>query len=485
MTRAPGPTGFVLTPQDSLDFACLSGDANPLHVDPVAARRLQFGGTVCHGVHLVLRTLDIALGDAAPQACVMALSAVFQQPVGTGTPVEVQVVHDTATGRIKLSGHAGGRPHFSMAVQLGSLPPTRLAPPDVLAVPPGAPREPGFPADSAVSSLRGRLPWHVDLALLARLFPALSRRPEGAALACDLMATTRLVGMEVPGLHSIYSEFKLQRRAAPAPDDFAYEVVQADARFRKVRMDVAGGLLQGTVTAFFREPPVAQATLREVAACTAPGCTTGQHALVVGGSRGLGELVAKMLLAGGAKVALSYASGRADAERIAAEAGEHGAACSIFALDLSEPLAPEAADRIAAAGFTHLYHFATPAIRKGGAAWNADLFGRYARFYAAGLHELARAAGRGPAPLHLFYPSTVFLDQPERGFAEYCSAKAAGEVVCDHLAGEGGRIVVHRPRLPRLRTDQNSGLMGAEGAAPLPVMAALLEPFCGWRPRAR
>ncbi|HNC74922.1 MAG TPA: MaoC/PaaZ C-terminal domain-containing protein, partial [Elusimicrobiota bacterium] len=36
-------------------FARLSGDANPLHVDPAAARRLLFGRAVVHGVHGVLR----------------------------------------------------------------------------------------------------------------------------------------------------------------------------------------------------------------------------------------------------------------------------------------------------------------------------------------------------------------------------------------------------------------------------------------------
>src|SRR4051794_25593472 len=43
---------------DQSRFAELSGDHNPIHVDPVAARRLLFGRPVVHGVHVVLKSLD-------------------------------------------------------------------------------------------------------------------------------------------------------------------------------------------------------------------------------------------------------------------------------------------------------------------------------------------------------------------------------------------------------------------------------------------
>src|ERR1700677_17983 len=43
---------------DQRMFAALSGDVNPMHMDPVAARRVVLGAPVVHGVHTALWMLD-------------------------------------------------------------------------------------------------------------------------------------------------------------------------------------------------------------------------------------------------------------------------------------------------------------------------------------------------------------------------------------------------------------------------------------------
>ncbi|MDZ7782386.1 MAG: MaoC/PaaZ C-terminal domain-containing protein [Halioglobus sp.] len=52
---------FRITTEESQQFARLSGDFNPLHLDPIAARRTQFGRTLIHGVCGTLRALDLLL----------------------------------------------------------------------------------------------------------------------------------------------------------------------------------------------------------------------------------------------------------------------------------------------------------------------------------------------------------------------------------------------------------------------------------------
>jgi len=483
----PTDPGFVIQPQDSAAFARLSGDFNPLHLDPVAARRLQFGGTVCHGVHLVLLALEaLARGGTLRGRSLQAVSAVFHQPVRTGAAVRCVVTPDASGDRVKVSGMEASRPQFTVQVALGPA----TATPEVAEAQPEstcAALNPSFPAEaSALQAVAGVVPLRLNSALLQRLFPALAAWPDGRAVAADLMASTNVVGMRCPGLNSIYSEFKLHRSATPGSAIvMPYSVIQVDPRFQKVRLRLQGALLDGTVDAFFRAPPVAQRTLDELAMVTQPGCVTGQRALVVGGSRGLGELVAKMLLAGGAEVTITYARGAADAARTVAAARERGAVCQALQLDATAPLMPDAVAALAQGGYTHLYHFATPTIgRSPSGQWSQALFDSYCRIYVAALAELTRAIVDGPRdgmPLHIFYPSTVFLDSAERGLAEYCAAKAAGEALCDHLALNTARFVVQRPRLPRMKTDQNSSILGPDAADPYPTMARILHCFCGWQ----
>lgn len=477
---------FALTGQDSLAFAQLSGDFNPLHVDAVSARRLQFGGTICHGVHMVLKAFDLATkAGLLDVAQISSIHAVFGGSVRTASQVEVDLVRDADSGRVRMVASSGGRSVFTVRIALSVEPSEALWLGEL--PPPGDPAQtvvpscPEFPTDATKTSLAAEEFLSLNADLMHQLLPSLAKCPHGPQIATDLLATTRIIGMRCPGLHSIYSEFKLHRRDAElsAPNNkMPYSILRADSRFRSVRLSVTGSTLVGTLDAFFRAPPVVQPSLRDLSAKVEPLRFAGQRALIVGGSRGLGELVVKMLLAGGANVALTYFKGKVDAERIQQEALAQGCQVGIFQLNAAESLSDTAAQYIGNLELTHLYYFATQQIAKNSASvWSPSLFEGFCQVYVQGFASVVQAAAKkcsAPNQLHVLYPSTVFLDQPESGFAEYRAAKAAGEALCDSLATSMG-LIVKKPRLPRLRTDQNSSFLGVEGADPLPIMLQQLE----------
>ena len=298
----------------------------------------------------------------------------------------------------------------------------------------------------------------------------------------DLLASTRIVGMECPGLHSIYSGLRLTRRAEMARcSRMRYRIDRIDPRFRFVRIAVAGDHFEGVLETFFRPPAVEQRRLSAVAESVPPGLFRGQKALVVGGSRGLGEVVAKILLAGGAEVTITYARGQADAERIQVEAMELGLRCEARPLDAAAFSNAIADGWLISAGFSHVYYFASPRIEKNASGrWNDAIFEGFAEVYLRGFAELAETIAGGAAksasPIRFLYPSSVFLDTAEPGFAEYCAAKAAGEGLARHLA-RGLGVLIAAPRLPRMRTDQTSALIDVGAGDPFPVMFELLRGF--------
>jgi acyl dehydratase len=431
------------TPADQQAFVALSGDANPMHVDAVAARRLLFGGPVVHGVHLLLWALD----EVAKLQTIRSFEAHFVGPVLVGDGVTLR--EGNRPGLLEIQG--AGAVATQIRVELGEAP--AGLPVSDAAQPPGMvlAREAAELAQDA-----GSLPLYLDAALAAKLFPNLLRR-QGAAWLADCLAATRLVGMICPGRDSVFGQLSMKPAANPEAA-FSYRVAQANAHLRLLRIALNGAALQGSATAFIRPPPVQQITAAAARQRVAPDAFSGRQALVLGGSRGLGEATAKLLAAGGARVTLTYRQGGDDAEQIAAEINATGghAQAMLYDAGIAASLPPGI--------FDQAYYFATPHL---GRLSRADALEPILVHGFAALAAALRA--RSPGRLALFYPSTVFLDERPAGFEAYCAAKAKAEALCETLSRQPD-MVLCAPRLPRLQTDQTASIIPKPAAEPAAVL---------------
>ena len=468
---------FQTSLADSRLFARLSGDFNPLHVDPVAARRLMFGSTVVHGIDILLRLIETALREAGGGA-LAALKASFGSPLLTGSEASIETADEPGQAEGTLSYKAVSQGRVIQRVNLTiagsqSWPPA----PPARSIAAAAPNEHDFVALAAAG---GSVPLGFDPEIARRLYPELSRSLPSLQLAV-LLATTRIVGMECPGLHSVYTELNLAFDPASADDAAAlnFSVTKADPRFKLLNIAIEGGGASGHIHALVRPAPATQPSFAQVRAQvpqrTMPDC----RAIVIGGSRGLGEITAKILAAADADVMLTYAAGAEDAARVASEIREGGGRCGAFRLDVTSP--PTERPGVPAGWApTDIYYFASPHIDiRPGEPWNAGLFARFCDVYVAGLARSLAAIDMwfGIAqPLKLFYPSSVFLDVPVRGAAEYAAAKAAGEQLCHNLTVTRRGLTAEWPRLPRMLTDQTTGLKASQTQAPLDVMLGILVP---------
>ncbi len=107
MNLQPGQTfSFerVFTQQQFNRFAALSGDDNPIHVDPEFSARTKFGRTVAHGMFLYAHLVR-ALGEIAPGAIQLEQELMFPAPTYTGEIVRltVSVMETPAAGPARLA----------------------------------------------------------------------------------------------------------------------------------------------------------------------------------------------------------------------------------------------------------------------------------------------------------------------------------------------------------------------------------------------
>jgi MaoC dehydratase-like protein/short subunit dehydrogenase len=459
--------------RDQTAFAALSGDHNPLHVDPLAARRTMFGRRVVHGIHAALWGMEAWLEGQTEQLALRSLRASFPSAIGLGDEVRCAIE--------RLRGN-----HVEIELQVGDAVavwvalewvPRRDQPHERFArrLPEhSACRELSF---DEVSTASGTL----DLCLApedaASIFPNLMRSLAPTQVA-GILATTRLVGMTCPGLHSVYSGFELHfSDEVGHPGGMIYRVTKCDARLSLVTIEVRGPGMTGTLKTFIRPAPRAQPSVQDLRRQVQELEFAGQRALIIGGSRGLGEVAAKLLSAGGACVRLTYHRGADDARRVVEDitAGGGSAACTPF--DVLRPPDDLAERWGGASSPTHLYYFATPYVSAGRrGSFSAELFRVFCDYFVTGFSSTVGAVQAVAPDLRgVFYPSSIYVEELPANMTEYAAAKMAGESAGRSLEKSSPNLTVYLPRLPRLATDQTATFLPVTNLDPVPVLLAHLR----------
>jgi hypothetical protein len=296
-------------------------------------------------------------------------------------------------------------------------------------------RSPGHPECRTLSldeiaTASGR----IDLCLAPEyadsVFPNLMRVLDPTQVA-EMLVTTRLVGMECPGLNSVFSGLDLAfAEGVGDTGAMTYRVTRCDERLSLVSIEVRAPGMTGRLKPFVRPAPCATQSIQELQRQVQEGEIAEERALIIGGSRGLGEVAAKLLAAGGACVRITYHRGADDGLRVVEEINGWGDSAACMPFDVLRPPADPGKSWVDSWSPTHLYYFATPYVFAGRqGSFSAELFRVFCEHYVTGFVRTVRAI-RSVAP-HLravFYPSSVAVEELPPNMVEYSAAKAAGEV---------------------------------------------------------
>jgi acyl dehydratase/NAD(P)-dependent dehydrogenase (short-subunit alcohol dehydrogenase family) len=455
------------TVADLLWFSLVTGDSNPLHVDPIWASTNFPGALVVHGLHALLWGLEqhFAVHESIQ---VGLIHASFLKPILIGDDVQAESAADGSVLRLQVRGEP------MVVARLRNVPAEVPALPSVPVT-----YRPGAGARDRLGNewigLAGAIILPNRVSELAQAFPSVSARLASALYG--LAALSTLVGMECPGLRSLLSEFSVSNVGAQV-GPLVFRVKSYHPAFSRVEMEVSGFGIAGSVAAFAGSAAPARPPDDYLRALVSATEFVDQQPLVIGASGGLGTTTARLLAAGGAQPFLTWSQSRAAAEETAQAVIGLNRRCQLVHLDVQSPA--DGLRALAEANWrgAQLYYFASPRIfRRRLEVFEAGDLHDFLQIYVRGFYELMRGVlkMRHGAQLVVLYPSSVAVDDLASDLFEYKSAKLIGEQLCARLQQRNAALTIKVVRLPRIATRQTRTFMNARSEQPEQVLLPIIK----------
>jgi hypothetical protein len=449
---------YSFSQSDQIEFAKLSGDWNPIHVDPVFARRTIYGQVV-HGIHIFLVALDAFL-SVTDNPTPSEVHVSFLSPLNLDQTLSVEVVHrgNDIILEVKSLGKVITFIRMSIGdglkrVEITSKKSVSIG--DISKIP----KERKF---DDLRNVDCDVDLSNDIEHVSDFFGSSARRI-GKDQVAAILGLSKFVGMEYPGMHSLFSGFSL-RFSEVKSHSLRFQTERFSIPNAPIKFSFNGSGIKGTLDAFLRPAPYKQLDVGVVSRSVLTDEFQGQNALIIGGSRGLGELTAKIIASGGGKVDITYALGGEDADEVCREINElNNGLCEAHRINFYEDYEDSLAGLVQQLRPTHIYYFSSPRIR-GSKEIKLDLtlLDEYMNFYVKVFNYLCQIIP-DIEDVKVFYPSTKYIDDSDNNFKEYILAKIAGESLCNVLNTKYSEPRFIFQRLPKVKTDQTQSFIQDSG----------------------
>ena len=442
---------FKIISNDLIAFTKASGDWNPIHYDKIISRRYFTERPIIHGILLLLKVLNEYI--SYKKVNIISIKCNFKLPLYPDN--EYKLCFEKLTNNSdnlylfdnkNLLFNCNLKFNYSFKKYSYKV--------DFKIPCKSNPLNKDF---KDLENYKGRLELQIDKNFFINKFQYLIDHISIQSLA-SIISTSRLVGMICPGLNSIYSSLDIYLNEDYSDEYLYWQVDSASRRILPVSIAFRSPGLRGSLKAFYREEPIEQLSIKDLSKKINKKNLSSQNILIIGGSRGIGEITAKLLSFRNANLTLTYNNGLNDVDRIVNEIIEYGCRASFSYLNV---LDFDTIDKFFNNNkyFDQIYYYASPRIKDTkNTLFDYDLYENYNKYYIKPLIKLSEILSKNKnKKCKIFYPSTIFLDEDKNNsFTEYQASKLLGEFISRNIEDQYENISVLISRLPRLLTDQTS-----------------------------
>ena len=440
-------------------FASFSGDFNPIHLNPVYARRTIAGQCVVYGVYAVMWALDTFLSIEAQAPSSIRVN--FLKPIFLDE--SVSCFWDAKNKKLEICDNSVVLTEIVLSFD-------KNITPFLVDLRHG----PVFktPLDRDLDAIKIRetqdLYFRGEGKLATTMFRCLSSVYSNET-CCEIATISEVIGMQVPGLHSMLLSLDIAFAYQDCIPSFSVKDVHE--KFNILRLAIDGQSLSSEVKALLRPKSPQGISLLSYKHKVKPLEFEAVRALIIGGSRGLGECVAKLIALGGGETVITYALGHEDALQVAGDIGDHGSKSSAIKFRV-----PDDVHRLDDLGeFNQVYYFATPKIfSKRGVNYDENTYLTFQHIYVEGFKRIVEHFKSCERKIAIYYPSSIAISEPIPELAEYIKAKKEGEQLCKEMNDFATTIIIHS-RVPRTETDQTVAVIDLKAEKPENVMLPIVR----------
>ena len=277
----------------------------------------------------------------------------------------------------------------------------------------------------------------------------------GEARVSSIINLSYFVGMIYPGQNSLLSSVQIVTNNS-RKKKIVFNLNKFDERINFSNILVSAPGLNAKLNTFSKNKKITQPDLKKIKFNYKNKIANHslQNALIIGGSRGLGELTAKILSIGMGNLTLTYNKNFIKAQNIKKELHRKNSKCNIIKIDVTNDKELKKITNLK--NINSIYYFPTPSlVNLKKRTFDQNMLKNFINYFYRIPKKIISMLEKRKKKIIFFYPSSVYLNNKKEHnhLKEYLFAKTKGEKICkDNLK----YVKFFSTRLPPILTDQNN-----------------------------